>query len=114
MVEGIRMAQSFYKNIPNVDGESVQFWPPPDQYNTDEELLEWVKEEAWGHHASCSNKIGAANDPLAVVDGNFKVRGTKGLRVVDASVFPKIPGTFIALPVLMLSEKASADILSGK
>ncbi|KAI1812490.1 GMC oxidoreductase [Poronia punctata] len=113
VVEGIRMAQSFYKNTPDVDGLPVQFWPPP-EVDSDEDLLQWVTEEAWGHHASCSNKIGAHDDPMAVVDSNFRVHGTRGLRVVDASVFPKIPGTFIALPVLMLSEKASADILSGK
>ncbi|KAJ3579738.1 hypothetical protein NPX13_g823 [Xylaria arbuscula] len=86
----------------------------PHLYETDEQLKEWVKEEAWGHHASCSNKIGAASDPMAVLDGNFKVRGTRGLRVVDASVFPKIPGTFVVVPIMMISEKASAAILSGK
>ncbi|KAF2968940.1 hypothetical protein GQX73_g4628 [Xylaria multiplex] len=113
MVEGIRMAQKFFEEVPDIDGKPTVFWPPA-EYDTDEKLAEWVKEEAWGHHASCSNKIGADNDPLAVLDGNFKVRGTKGLRVVDASVFPKIPGTFVVVPIMMISEKASAAILSGK
>ncbi|KAI1430196.1 choline dehydrogenase [Xylaria sp. FL1777] len=112
LVEAIRMAQKFYANTPNIDGEPVQWWPPVDK-STDEDLHEWVKEEAWGHHASCSNPIGAADDPNAVLDSNFKVRGVDGLRVVDASVFPKIPGTFIALPIIMISEKASDVILSG-
>ncbi len=114
MVEGIRMAQKFFEEVPDIDGLPTVFWPPPDKYSTDEELKEWVTEEAWGHHASCSNKIGADNDKLAVLDGNFKVRGTRGLRVVDASVFPKIPGTFVVVPIMMISEKASAAILSGK
>ncbi|KAI0538203.1 GMC oxidoreductase [Xylaria digitata] len=113
MVEGIRMAQKFFEEVPDIDGKPTVFWPPA-EYDTDEKLAEWVKEEAWGHHASCSNKIGADDDPLAVLDGNFKVRGTKGLRVVDASVFPKIPGTFVVVPIMMISEKASAAILSGK
>ncbi|KAI3318103.1 GMC oxidoreductase [Xylariaceae sp. AK1471] len=112
LLEGIRMAQSFYKNVPDLDGLPTQIWPPPET-NSDEELLAWIGEEAWGHHASCSNKIGADNDPEAVLDANFRVRGISGLRVVDASAFPRIPGTFPAIPILMLSEKASADILSG-
>lgn len=112
LVEGIRMAQRFFEEVPDIDGKPEVFWPPK-EYDTDEDLLEWVKEEAWGHHASCSNKIGTDDDPMAVLDGNFKVRGTRGLRVVDASVFPKIPGTFVVVPIMMISEKAAADILSG-
>jgi choline dehydrogenase len=46
----------------------------------------------------------------AVVDFDFKVHGTKNLRIVDASVFPKIPGHFIVTPIYMISEKA-ADII---
>ncbi|KAI1161427.1 choline dehydrogenase mitochondrial precursor [Nemania serpens] len=112
LVEGMRMAMSFFDNVPDIDGQPTVFWPPK-EYDTDDKLLEWVTEEAWGHHASCSNKIGADNDPMAVLDGNFKVRGTRGLRVVDASVFPKIPGTFVVVPIMMISEKATAAILSG-
>ncbi|TGJ83594.1 hypothetical protein E0Z10_g5182 [Xylaria hypoxylon] len=112
LVEGIRMAQKFFAEVPDIDGLPEVFWPPK-EYDTDDKLKEWVTEEAWGHHASCSNKIGADDDKLAVLDGNFKVRGTKGLRVVDASVFPKIPGTFVVVPIMMISEKASDAILSG-
>jgi choline dehydrogenase-like flavoprotein len=45
--------------------------------------------DAWGHHASCTCPIGAADDPLAVLDADFRVRGSERLRVVDASVFPR-------------------------
>lgn len=75
------------------------------------DLRDFIRKEAWGHHASCSNKLGHADDPKAVVDPRFKVRGTANVRVVDASVFPKIPGLFIVLPVYMIAEKASDDIL---
>ena len=53
----------------------------------------------------------ADDDPDAVVDSRFRVIGTKGLRVVDASVFPEIPGTFIALPIFMMAERAATAIL---
>jgi choline dehydrogenase-like flavoprotein len=48
---------------------------------------------------------------MAVVDSRFRVHGVEGLRVVDASVFPRIPGFFIVTPVYMVSEKASDVIL---
>jgi choline dehydrogenase-like flavoprotein len=45
-----------------------------------------------------------------VVDKDFQVYGTHGLRIVDASVFPKIPGFFIVSSVYMIGEKA-ADVI---
>ena len=55
--------------------------------------------------------MGPPADPLSVVDSRFRVHGTRALRVVDASVFPKIPGFFIATAVYMVSEKATDAIL---
>ena len=79
-----------------------------------EAIGQWIKDNAWGHHASCTCKIGADNDPMAVLDSQFRVRGVKNLRVVDASVFPKIPGFFIVSCVYMISEKAAEVILAGE
>jgi choline dehydrogenase len=56
--------------------------------------------------------MGRAGDPRAVVDSDFRVHGTRGLRVVDASVFPRIPGFFIVTAVYMVAEKASAALLA--
>ena len=86
-------------------------WPGA-QADTRAEIADWVKKEAWGHHASCSAPIGADSDPNAVLDSRFRVRGTSGLRVVDASVFPKIPGFFIVTSVYMIGEKAADAILA--
>jgi choline dehydrogenase len=77
-----------------------------------EEIRQFVKDNAWGHHASCSNKMGVKADPMAVVDSSFRVFGTQGLRIVDASVFPRIPGFFIVTSIYMISEKASDVILA--
>ena len=54
---------------------------------------------------------GPKEDPMAVVDSNFLVHGTENLRIVDASVFPRIPGLFIVVPIYMIAEKASDVIL---
>ncbi len=84
---------------------------PGDKSQTDDELRDYVKYQSWGHHASCTCPIGRDSDPMAVLDGNFKVRGTRSLRVVDASIFPRIPGFFIVSSVYMAAEKAADVIL---
>jgi len=76
------------------------------------ELREFVQDQAWGHHAAGTCKMGPRLDPMAVVDSRFRVHGVQGLRVVDASIFPRIPGFFIVLPIYMISEKASDVILA--
>lgn len=70
----------------------------------------WIKDVAWGHHACGTCRIGDdAKD--SVIDQRFRVHGVKGLRIVDASIFAKIPGYFIVTNVYMISEKA-ADVIS--
>ncbi len=89
-----------------------QIWPrPEDNVEDDDSIRRFIAKEAWGHHASCSCPIGADEDPMAVLDSRFRVRGVKNLRVVDASVFPRIPGLFIVTNVYMISEKAS-DVIA--
>jgi choline dehydrogenase-like flavoprotein len=83
---------------------------PGEQLQSDEELREFVRCHAWGHHASCSCAIGP-REKNGVLDSAFRVYGTQGLRVVDASVFPRIPGFFIASAVYMIGEKAADVIL---
>jgi choline dehydrogenase len=76
------------------------------------DLHELVRREAWGHHASCSNPMGRRDDGRSVVDGRLRVHGTSNVRVVDASVFARIPGLYPVLAIYTLAEKAAADILA--
>ncbi|HKE41085.1 MAG TPA: GMC oxidoreductase [Casimicrobiaceae bacterium] len=108
VVEGVRTVRRITARCEIVTAEEVL---PGKAIETDEQIAEFVKDNAWGHHASCSCKMGPASDPMAVTDSRFRVHGTRNLRVVDASVFPKIPGFFIASAVYMLSEKASDVII---
>jgi len=78
---------------------------------SDAEIADYVRDTAWGHHAAGSCAIGAEGDANAVLDSAFRVRGTRGLRVVDASVFPRIPGFFIVSAVYIVAEKAAEAIL---
>lgn len=51
---------------------------------------DWITGQTFGHHPTSTAAIGSDDNPNAVLDGRFRVRGVKGLRVVDASVFPKV------------------------
>jgi choline dehydrogenase len=90
-----------------------ELWPG-DEVHGREAVRRFVEDEAWGHHASCTCRMGRADDPSAVVDSAFRVRGVDRLRIVDASVFPRIPGFFVATPIYMISEKASDVILAAQ
>ncbi len=48
-----------------------------------------------------------------VLSSDFRVHGTHGLRVADASVFPRIPGVFIVSAIYMIADKAADAILRG-
>jgi choline dehydrogenase len=52
-------------------------------------------------------------DPEAVVDGELRVNGVSGLRVVDASVMPTVPGGHTNAPTIMIAERA-ADLIRGR
>ena len=84
---------------------------PGSQVRSRAQIAELVRASCWGHHACGTCKIGRSDDESAVLDSRFGVRGTKGLRVVDPSVFPKIPGFFILSAVCMIAEKASEVVL---
>lgn len=86
-------------------GESVQ---------TDAQLDEFIREHAESAFHPCGTcKMGAANDPLAVVDEECRVIGVDGLRVADSSIFPRITNGNLNAPSIMVGEKA-ADHILGK
>ncbi|OJU18084.1 MAG: choline dehydrogenase, partial [Sphingomonas sp. 66-10] len=58
-------------------------------------------------HPSCTCKMGAASDPLAVVDPELRVIGVEGLRVVDSSVMPSITTGNLNAPTIMIGEKGA-------
>lgn len=63
------------------------------------------------YHPSCTCKIGAASDPMAVVDPDLRVYGMEGLRVVDSSVMPSLTTGNLNAPTIMIGEKGADHIL---
>ena len=65
------------------------------------------------YHPSCTCRMGAKDDPLAVTDPETRVLGVDGLRVVDSSIMPSVTTGNLNAPTIMLAEKA-ADHILGK
>jgi choline dehydrogenase len=84
---------------------------PGSEIRSDEAIDTWVRANTESaYHPSCTCKIGADNDPLAVLDASCRVRGIGRLRVVDSSVFPTITNGNLNAPTIMLAERA-ADLI---
>ncbi|HEX7150257.1 MAG TPA: GMC family oxidoreductase [Thermoanaerobaculia bacterium] len=107
LVSGVAFVRKMAKHNATLAAELM-----PGPATTGDALREYIEANAWGHHASCTNAMGKASDPNAVVDSSFRVIGVNKLRVVDASVFPRIPGFFIVTPIYMIAEKAADVILA--
>ncbi len=111
VVEGVKFVREMTR--PLIDkGLIAEEESPGPRVQSDAEIGQWVKDRAWGHHASCSCAMGP-RQRNGVVNGDFEVHGTKNLRIVDASVFPKIPGFFIVSSVYTIGEKAADVILAA-
>jgi len=81
---------------------------------TDAQIDGFIRAHAESAYHPCGTcKMGAVDDPLAVVDPQTNVIGVKGLRVVDSSIFPQITNGNLNGPSIMVGEKAS-DLILGK
>lgn len=93
-------------------GNEIQ---PGDRITSDDAIDAWVRENIESaYHPSCSCKMGATSDPMAVVDPHCRVLGTQSLRVVDSSIFPSITNGNLNAPTIMVAEKAADYILDRK
>jgi 5-(hydroxymethyl)furfural/furfural oxidase len=88
--------------------------PPLDELLADDQMLEaFIRRAAVGvWHASCSCRMGARTDPMAVTNPQGRVYGVPGLRIADASLFPVIPSANVHLTVLMVAEKIADEMLT--
>jgi len=88
--------------------------PSMDDLMSDDSVMEeWIRASVLGHfHASCSLRMGAADDPGAVTDPSARVYGVSGLRVCDTSIMPAVPCANTNFPTIMVGEKVAAIILA--
>lgn len=109
LIRGVEQVRLVASKAPLAEFISSELGPGPDAVSS-AQLEEFVRRTATtGHHQSGTCKMGS--DSMAVVDDELRVHGLQGLRVVDASIMPKIVSGNINAPVIMIAEKASEFIL---
>ena len=90
-------------------GREIQ---PGADVRSDEQIDAFVRAKVESaYHPSCTCKMGAAGDPLAVVDPQTRVHGIDRLRIVDSSIMPSLTTGNLNAPTIMLAEKAADHIL---
>lgn len=108
IVEGIRIVREIY-NRPEFRKRWNREVIPGAEHQTDAEVLNAVRQmAATVYHLVGTCRMGG--DDRAVVDPNLRVNGVEGLRVVDASVMPKITSANTNAPTYMIAEKAAQII----
>ena len=109
VVFAMRKGREVMNTSPVADIVGEELAPGP-QYQTDEELLEWVRHNAeTTYHPVGTCKMG--QDPQAVVDDRLRVHGIEGLRVADASIMPTLTSGNTNAPSIMIGEKCAAMVL---
>ena len=109
--EAVRLCLRLAENprLSDVIGERIE--PADADLDSDETLDRWMLREAHTYsHISCTCKMGAGTDPMAVTDQYGKVHGMEGLRIVDASIMPDLVRAPINPTVLMIGERIADQI----
>ncbi|KAK6991904.1 choline dehydrogenase [Favolaschia claudopus] len=110
--EAIKVARGIVGH-PNISQHVEMQAFPQGGDGSDEDIDDHIMQHVFGHHACCTNPMGQEEDPHAVLDGDFQVRGVDGLRVVDISSWPNVPGWFVTTTTYMISEKAADVIIAA-
>jgi choline dehydrogenase len=85
---------------------------PGEAATSDEALDDYVRDHVEsGYHPCGTCRMGAKDDPMAVVDSECRVIGIEGLRIADASIIPQVTNGNLNAPCIMIGEKASDHIL---
>ena len=110
MIDGVRRAR---KILAAPSFEKYQSWEigPGPEAQTDEQILDFIRKKAETiYHPVGTCKMGDVEEMMTVVDPELKVKGMKGLRVVDASVMPTLVGGNTNAPTIMIAERC-ADLI---
>jgi choline dehydrogenase-like flavoprotein len=111
LVGGLRLARRVFATPAFAHYHATEFLPGP-SVDGDAQLKDYIRATAATvHHPAGSCRMGIGDD--AVVTPELKVRGIAGLRIADASIFPKLMGGNTNAPVVMVAEKA-ADMILGR
>ena len=112
-IRGLKAIRDIYHREPLRDLITSEI-VPGEAVASDADLEKFIRATgAITQHAVGTCKMGIDTDPHAEVDGSLRVRGLEGLRVIDASIMPDVPGGNTNAPAIMIAEKG-ADIIRGR
>lgn len=110
MLAGVRLARRIAEEPALAGWVARELAPGPDA-TTDDELLDYIhKCHNTVYHPAATARMGAPDDPMAVLDPQLRVKGVSRLRVVDASAMPKLPAVNPNITVMTMAEKC-ADLI---
>jgi choline dehydrogenase len=113
MVAGMRLARKLLASAPLEPYYEREDFPGPDVQTDDEFVHAATLRAQTTFHPGCSCRMGPATNKMAVVDDELKVHGLQGLRIVDASVMPRMISANLSAATQMIADKAS-DLIRGK
>lgn len=113
VVGGMKLARKLLKSAPLAPYYAHEDFPGPN-VNTDDEFLHAATERGTTtFHPGCTCRMGPADSTWAVVDDQLRVHGLEGLRVIDASVMPRMISANLNASTMMIADRAS-DLIRGK
>ena len=113
MVECVRLSREIFSQPAFAPYRGEELFPGA-KVHDDAGIIEFIKRKAESiYHPAGTCKMGSPEDPMAVLDPKLRVRGVEALRVIDASVIPKLIGGNTNAPTMMIAERA-ADLIRGR
>lgn len=113
IVGGMKLARRLLKSAPLSPYYAYEDFPGPNVNSDDEFLAAATERGTTTFHPGCTCRMGPADSTWAVVDDQLRVHGLEGLRVIDASVMPRMISANLNASTMMIADRAS-DLIRGK
>jgi choline dehydrogenase len=113
VVAGMKLARRLLASAPLAPYYAYEDFPGPDVQTDDEFLAAATQRGTTTFHPGCSCRMGPADSSWAVVDDQLRVHGLQNLRVIDASIMPRMISANLNASTMMIADKAS-DMIRGR